>query len=228
DAAAQRIHQLEQLVEKQGKQLVAKDELILEQGEQLREKDEQINVKDEQLMVQGKQLIVQGEQLISQSEQIRAKDERIKQVSEQTASPAKRAKQQGRRTDVKKSKVETSFIPWNGAGNACFVLDGARVKFWNGDALTDLKLRNNSKTHKFLPILSGGALSKAEVKKEICTQKTSPYDAVRDVNRLLNGKIKKLNIKKVPQDTAFVACDKRTGHYYSTLPIKSFQEFDLS
>lgn len=207
DAAAQRIRQLEQ---------------------QLAEAKQQLRVKDEQVMVQGRQLILQSEQLISQSDQIRAKDERIKQLSKQSASPAKRAKQQGRRTDVKKSKVETSFIPWNGAGNACFVLDGARVKFWNGDALTDLKLRNNSKTHKFLPILSGGALSKAEVKKEICTQKTSPYDAVRDVNRLLNGKIKKLNIKKVPQDTAFVACDKRTGHYYSTLPIKSFQEFDLS
>lgn len=228
--SAQRIRQLEQELADTKKQLSMRnqrfEEKLREKDERIREQGEQLSVKDEQLMVQGKQLIVQSEQLISQSEQLRAKDEPIKRPLKQTASPAKRAKQQGEKTNAKKSKAETSFKPWTKAGDACFVLDEARVKFWNGEEFTDLKLRGGSKADKLLSILSAGALTKKEIKKTICTPKTSPYDAVRDVNRLLNGKIKKLNIKNVPTDTAFIACDERTGHYCSTLPIKSFQEFE--
>lgn len=205
DAVAQRIRQLEQ---------------------QLTEAKQQLSIKDEQLMVQGRQLIVQSEQLISQSDQIKLKDEQIKQLSDQSASPAKTAKQQGKKTTARKSKAESSFKPWNRAGNACFVLDESRVKFWNGEKLTDLKLRSGSKAHTLLPMLSVGALVNKEVKKAICTPKTSPYDAVRNLNRMLNDKVKKLNIQEVPPNTAFIARDERTGEYFSTLPIKSFQEFE--
>ena len=205
DAAAQRIRQLEQ---------------------QLIEAKQQLSIKDEQLMVQGRQLILQSEQLISQSDQIRSKDERIKQLSEQSPSPAKTAKQQGKKTTDRKSKAESSFKPWNRAGDACFVLDEARVKFWNGEKLTDLKIKNGSKAEKLLSMLSVGALAKQEVKKAICTPKTFPYDGVRNINRMLNDKVKTLNIQNVPPNTAFIARDERTEQYHSTLPIKPYQEFE--
>ena len=205
DAVAQRIRQLEQ---------------------QLEEAKQQLNIKDDQLMLQGRQLMLQSEQLISQSDQIRSKDERIKQLSEQSAWPAKTDKQQGKKTTTKKTKAESSFKPWNRAGDACFVLAGARVKFWNGEKLKDLKLRSGSKAHMLLPMLATRALTNKEVKKAICTLKTSPYDAIRNINRMLNDKIKTLNIQEVPPNTAFIARDERTGEYFSTLPIKSYQEFE--
>lgn len=43
---------------------------------------------------------------------------------------------------------------------------------------------------------------------------------------MLNDKIKTLNIQKVPPNTAFIARDERTGQYFSTLPIKPYQEFE--
>ncbi len=189
--------------------------------------EEDGRIKDEQLMVQGKQLIVQSKRLVSQDEQLKAKDELIKRLPEQTASPAKtRKKAKSQKKKTAKPKVATSFKSWDGPGDACFVLDGARVKIWNGEALRDLRLKGGSKADTLLPMLSAGPLRKTQIKEAIGTAKTSPYDTVRDVNRLLNEKIKKLNIRKVPSDTAFVACDEITGDYYSVLPVKTRQEFE--
>jgi flagellar biosynthesis GTPase FlhF len=208
--SAQRIRQLKQELADTKKQLSKRDQRF---EEKLREKDERIREQDERLAAQDEKIL-----------------ELIKRVPEQTTSPAKTHKKTKRKKKkkaaAKKTTVETAFKPWGDPGDACFVLDGPRVKIWNGEDLTDLKLRGGSKADKLLPILSAGALTKKEIKKTICTPKTSPYDAVRDVNRLLNGKIKTLNIKNVPPNTAFIACDERTGHYCSTLPIKSFQEFE--
>ncbi len=227
---AQLIGQLEEERAK-NRQLSAKNQQLEEDGrikdERIGEKDEQLRVKDEQLMTQGKQLIVQSKRLVSQDEQLKAKDELIKRLPEQTASPAKtRKKAKSQKKKTAKPKVATSFKPWDGPNDACFVLDAARVKIWNGEALRDLRLKSGSKADTLLPMLSAGPLRKTEIKETIGTAKTSPYDTVRDVNRLLNEKIKKLNIQKLPLDAAFITCDERTGDYYSVLPIKTMHEFE--
>lgn len=123
-------------------------------------------------------------------------------------------------------KAATSFARWNNPGEACFVLDEDRIKFWNGDELKDLRLKSGSRSHMLLPMLQEGQMSNAEVKKAICSDKTSPYDAVRDVNRTLNDKIKKLNIQDVPSNVEFIGRDDRTGLYYSFLPITPWHDFE--
>lgn len=141
--------------------------------------------------------------------------------------PKRKKRQQKKKTAPKKTKVETSFKPWDSPGDACFVIDGARIKFWDGNTLKDLKLRGNSRTYNLITMLFLAQLTKADVKKAICTEKTSPFDAVRDVNRTLNEKMIKLNIQNAPRNIEFVCRDKRTEQYYSALPIKSLQDFEM-
>ena len=167
---------------------------LIRQLEEERAKNCQLSTKSQQLKEDGK---IKDERLREKDEQLRVKDEQllelIKRLPEQTASPVKTHKKTQRKKAVaKKSKVRTSFKPWDGPDDACFVLDGARVTIWNGDELRDLRLKSGSKADTLLPMLSAGALRKTEIKETIGTAKTSPYDTVRNVNRLLNEKIKKL------------------------------------
>lgn len=139
----------------------------------------------------------------------------------------KKRKRPKARKQIKRVKAAaTSFIPWRNPGEACFVIDGSRIKFWNGDDLKDIRLKNNSKTHLLLNLLSAGDLVKAEVKKAICTPKVSPFDAVRNINRTLNGKMKEINISNVPENVEFISRDEQTERYYSRLPIMTMQEFN--
>ena len=143
-------------------------------------------------------------------------------------TPKKKRQRKKKKAVVNKTKAETSFKPWDSHGEACFVLDGNRIKFWNGNDLTDLKLKSGSRTHTLIPMLYEAQLTKADVKKAICTEKTSPFDAVRDVNRTLNDKIKKLNIQNVPPNIEFISREERTEQYYCALPIQTKPEFDMS
>lgn len=132
-----------------------------------------------------------------------------------------RKKRKQKTVTSKAQKVATSFNRWTNYGDACFVLDEDRIKFWNGDNLTDLKLRSGSRAHRLLKMLYQNYLTKDEVKKGIGTNKTAPSESVRDVNRTINDKIRKLNIQKVPDNVEFVGIDERTEQYSMQIPFRT-------
>jgi len=100
------------------------------------------------------------------------------------------------------------------------------MKFHLNGVVKDLRLRSGSRAEKLLKLLAAGSLTKSEIKEYICTPKTKPYEAVRDVNRLLSIKVKGLGFQAVPANTEFVGCDDRTGQYFCHLPIKSQDEWE--
>jgi 7-cyano-7-deazaguanine synthase in queuosine biosynthesis len=125
-----------------------------------------------------------------------------------------------------KKTVASKFKKWPTPGDACFVVDGARTKFHLDATIKDLRLRSGSKAEKLLSLLRTGSLWKDDVKTNICTAKTKPSEAVRDVNRLLNTKVQALGFQAVPTDTEFIGCDNKTGQYFSHLPIKAQDDFE--
>lgn len=100
------------------------------------------------------------------------------------------------------------------------------MKFHLDGVVRDMQLRSGSKAEKLLHLLTAGALAKDDVKAEICTRNTKPSEAVRDVNRLLNRKIQGLGFVAVPRDSEFIGCDKKTGQYFSHLPIKTQDQYE--
>lgn len=130
----------------------------------------------------------------------------------------------------KKSKITkpatNTFKEWQLPGDACFVIDGARTKFHLDGTVRDLNLRSGSRAETLLSLLRAGPLWKDDVKTNICTAKTKPFEAVRDVNRLLNTKVQALGFQAVPGDTEFIGCDNKTGQYFSRLPIKTQEDYE--
>jgi hypothetical protein len=125
-----------------------------------------------------------------------------------------------------KKPVASKFTKWRTPGDACFIIDGARTKFHLNETAKDLCLKSNSRAETLLRLLIDRCLTKDEVKKSICTPETKPYEAVRDINRLLNTKVKRLGFQAVPADTEFIGCDDRTGQYFCHLPIKTQDEWE--
>jgi len=125
-----------------------------------------------------------------------------------------------------KTAIASRFRKWQSPGDACFIIDGARMKFHLDGVVRDMQLRSGSKAEKLLHLLTAGALAKDDVKAEICTRNTKPSEAVRDVNRLLNRKIQGLGFVAVPRDSEFIGCDKKTGQYFSHLPIKTQDQYE--
>lgn len=125
-----------------------------------------------------------------------------------------------------KTPIVSRFTKWRSPGDACFIMDGARMKFHLNGEIKDMRLKSGSRAEKLLSLLAAGSLTKSEIKESICTLKTKPYEAVRDINRLLSTKVKRLGFQVVPADTEFIACDDRTGQYFCHLPIKSQDEWD--
>jgi len=140
-----------------------------------------------------------------------------------TATTGK-AKRRSRRKA--KAAIASRFTKWRSPGDVCFIIDGARMKFHLNGVVKDLRLRSGSRAEKLLKLLAAGSLTKSEIKEYICTPKTKPYEAVRDVNRLLSIKVKGLGFQAVPANTEFVGCDDRTGQYFCHLPIKSQDEWE--
>ncbi len=125
-----------------------------------------------------------------------------------------------------KKPVASKFKKWLAPKDACFIVDGARTKFHLDGTARDLRLRSESKAERLLSLLRTSSLWKHDVKANICTAKTKPSEAVRDVNRLLNTKVQALGFQAVPTDTEFIGCDKKTGQYFSHLPIRTSDEFE--
>lgn len=126
----------------------------------------------------------------------------------------------------KAKKPEKKFKTWKNSGDACFIIEDNRIKFHYEDEIKDLKLRNESRPHELLFMLSSGSVSGKEIKKKLCTEKTKPYNVVRDSNQMLNNKIAKLGFEDVPQDVEFIEYDETYNSYSCCLKIHHKEEFD--
>jgi 7-cyano-7-deazaguanine synthase in queuosine biosynthesis len=127
----------------------------------------------------------------------------------------------GRKKAATPGKRETGrwgFKEWKDCGDACFIIAGSRVKFRFEDRTADLKLKSGSKASKLLLLLQASALTQEEVKAEICSAKTKPADAIKNVNRTLNNKIRGLGFQ-IPAQVSFVVLEPRTKQYNSGIPI---------
>lgn len=129
-----------------------------------------------------------------------------------------------RKTKKKTSKISAKgFTQWKRPGDACFVIDGSRIRFYYNDELKDLRLSSGSQASDLLVSLTEAMLTQEEVKEMICSPKTKPADAIKNVNRTLNTKIKSLGFD-IPDNIKFIALENRNKQYYCTLLIKTKSE----
>jgi hypothetical protein len=110
---------------------------------------------------------------------------------------------------------DTSVAPWSDPPRrSCFVMDGNRFMFWHGGKKEDLRLGAKSRAHKLLALFAAAEmLLPKTVKGEICTEKTRPSEAVRNVNRSLNKKIAAFGFQNIPKNVAFIYYDGQTNTY---------------
>jgi len=126
----------------------------------------------------------------------------------------------------KKPKKETKMIQkrfqkWKNPGDACFIIDGDRVKFSYEGKIKDLRIKNYSRAHRLMIVLrTATELKKGEVKKLIGTEKTKPYGAIRDINKLLNDKIAQCGFSNIPRDIEFIGYNEDTSSYMCHISIK--------
>jgi len=147
-------------------------------------------------------------------------------LQEEKADATMTSPARSKKSNSAKKSVASQFKEWRTPGDACFVVDGARAKFHLDGVVKDLRLRSGSKAETLLSLLRASTLWTDDVKTNICTAKTKPSEAVRDVNRLLNRRVQALGFQVVPTDTEFIGCDKKTGQYFSRLPIKTQEDFE--
>lgn len=114
----------------------------------------------------------------------------------------------------KPKKSGKKFQPWKNSGDACFVLESARIRFFynNGDT-KDLNLSHGSRTYKLLNLfVAKNPLPQREI-KELCSTKTRPSDLVKAANDTLNKKIAALKLPDVPRDVEFIKFDNGSKCY---------------
>ena len=113
----------------------------------------------------------------------------------------------------KAEKSEKKFQPWKNSGEARFVLESARIRFfYNGDT-KDLNLSHGSRTYKLLYLfVAKNPLPQSEI-KELCRTKTRPSDLVKAANDTLNKKIAALKLPDVPRNVEFIKFDNGSKCY---------------
>lgn len=126
--------------------------------------------------------------------------------------------------DAKKQKTEKRFQIWQNPGDASFVIDGDRIMFYHGEKLRDLRIKNHSRAHKMLMVLTTGEVPATAVKTYVCSDGTKPSEAVRDIDRQLNDKIAKVGFTQVPLDTQFITHVRERNAYTCDLPIVPREE----
>ena len=127
----------------------------------------------------------------------------------------------------KLKESERTLKPWTKPEDACFIIEGQRVSFHYKGIIKDLCLKNDSKTHRLLFLLSNGSLQEADVKSELCKQKTKPSDVVDYSNKALNRSIAQKGFVGVPSNVEFIKHDKIYRHYACNLKIHlSKKNFD--
>ena len=126
---------------------------------------------------------------------------------------------------IQKDKLSTKYLPWTNSGDACFIIDGNRIKFHYQEESKDLKLRSNSKTLNFLVLLNEGSLQANEIKEQLSPNTTNKAGKiVVYANKLLNEKIAIVGFVGIPSNVEFI---KRGGfgQYELCYKISEKEEF---
>jgi len=149
----------------------------------------------------------------AKKEKVIRKLEQIKETLKykQTPEPA------GAGEEIKKSrkptKTERKFQPWTNSGDACFIIEDNRIKFYYKKGVRDLLLRNETNPHKLLFLFAAkNPLPQVEI-KEMCTEKTRPSDIAKQTNTKLNEKIAAMALPDVPKNIEFVKYDDKSKCY---------------
>ena len=103
------------------------------------------------------------------------------------------------------SPGESKYKPWTKSGDACFIIDDNKIKFYyKGREPKNLRLRSNTNPHKLLFLFAAkNPLPQVDI-KDICTKRTRPSDIAKQTNIRLNEKIAAMALPDVPKDIEFV------------------------
>jgi len=129
-----------------------------------------------------------------------------------------------------KQPARATLLPWSDAPNrSCFVFTNeGRFEFWHCGGRRDLRLGKKGRVYKLLSLfIDKDIVSQKNVKECVCTNKVTPFHAVRDINRQLNQKVEKLGFHPVPKNVAFVYFDSESSTYTmkpKVLPQKTADE----
>ena len=133
----------------------------------------------------------------------------------------------GRRHQKAKKSQERRFKPWPGSGDACFVIDGVRVKFHHKDKCQDLRLKIGSQAHTILLFLLEQEQVPSKSISRLLKTRTKAYHVVRQVNILLNRKIRQVGFSTLPEyEVEFIDCRKQWAYYVACIPVISQQDFN--
>ena len=129
-------------------------------------------------------------------------------------------KQYPNRAKVRKGKQpenrtnhEQELTPWTNPGDACFIIEDNRIKFHLDGDIKDLRLKNDSRTHKLLFSFSAKNPLSGTQMQDICKGTTRPSDIVKYANKSLNKKLSALNLDGVPPNTLFIKYHIQTKEY---------------
>ena len=127
----------------------------------------------------------------------------------------------------KKTANEKKFQHWANPGDACFIIDENRIKFYFSGEIKDLSLKSESNTHRLLLILTAvNSIEPSKLKQSICSDNTNTAaKVVAYANKLINEKIAKLNYASIPSNVEFIGRDK-FGWYKPQLLIYHKTDFE--
>lgn len=114
---------------------------------------------------------------------------------------------------------EEGLSLWPDHKDACFKIEGQRIKFhFDGDT-KDLRLRNGSQGHSLLTYLTSGSVPGPDIRDLSKGGACKPAEIVKNVNNGLSLKIYNLGFQGVPRRVRFIRYDREKDCYVSLLPI---------
>jgi len=149
------------------------------------------------------------------------------EVESQQSAPQKASKTKRNKKETKKAeKSEKKYQSWQKSGDACFIIEDNRIKFYYKKEVKDLRLRNETNPHKLLFLFAAkNPLPQVKI-KNMCTEKTRPSDIAKQTNTKLNEKIAAMSLPGVPKDIEFVKYDNNSKCYGLWPEIKHKDDVD--
>lgn len=136
--------------------------------------------------------------------------------------------EQKKKKPGKSNEEKKKFQPWKNSGDACFIIEDNRIKFYYKKEPKDLRLRNETNPHKLLFLFAAkNPLPQVEI-KDICTKGTRPSDIAKQTNTKLNEKIAAMVLPDVPKDIEFVKYDDNSKCYGLWPKIKHKDDDDCN
>jgi hypothetical protein len=127
-----------------------------------------------------------------------------------------------------KNSQERRFKFWGDFGDACFIVDGQQVKFYHEGKLANLRLRVDTQAHTMVLLLldQKEGIPSRDVRR-LSKRQIKSYAMIRNVNTLLNQRIRDAGFTTIPEnDVAFIYCRRTLARYCTHIPVMSKSDFD--